>query len=228
MRQYFSFAIFSQPRRANPLLLAAAMFALGLRRGRRSDRHSRRTVQLRPEPALPQQRQRTRAGRHAVAHRRDPSIVYPSTCCASSTATPSRRGFRSGRGSTSIPRCGCAASTPRSCMRAAPANSSEAEAARAALEKILAEGGVTISRVGVDKYGGRVDADRDPLHRRRLGGIAQRRLCARLRRRQARHLVRMQADSRTATKEQPPFLIRHRSDPGYWSPPPCAHTDAAV
>jgi len=34
----------------------------------------------------------------------------------------------------------------------------KAQAARAALEKILAAGGVTISRVGIDKYGGRVDA----------------------------------------------------------------------
>ena len=34
----------------------------------------------------------------------------------------------------------------------------KAQAARAALETILAEGGVAISRVGVDKYGGRVDA----------------------------------------------------------------------
>src|ERR1700758_1378503 len=35
---------------------------------------------------------------------------------------------------------------------------SKAEAARAALQTILAQGDVTISRVGVDKYGGRVDA----------------------------------------------------------------------
>jgi len=35
---------------------------------------------------------------------------------------------------------------------------SRAEAARAALETILAQGGVAISRVGIDKYGGRVDA----------------------------------------------------------------------
>ncbi len=34
----------------------------------------------------------------------------------------------------------------------------KAEAARAALETILAEGEVAISRVGIDKYGGRVDA----------------------------------------------------------------------
>jgi len=35
---------------------------------------------------------------------------------------------------------------------------SRAEAARAALEAMLAEGGVFVSRVGIDKYGGRVDA----------------------------------------------------------------------
>jgi endonuclease YncB( thermonuclease family) len=34
----------------------------------------------------------------------------------------------------------------------------KAETARSALEVLLAEGGVVISRVGVDKYGGRVDA----------------------------------------------------------------------
>ena len=34
----------------------------------------------------------------------------------------------------------------------------QAQAARTALETILADGGVAISRVGVDKYGGRVDA----------------------------------------------------------------------
>jgi endonuclease YncB( thermonuclease family) len=34
----------------------------------------------------------------------------------------------------------------------------KAQAARAALETILAEGGVAVSRVGIDKYGGRVDA----------------------------------------------------------------------
>ena len=34
----------------------------------------------------------------------------------------------------------------------------KAQAARASLETMLAAGGVTISRVGIDKYGGRVDA----------------------------------------------------------------------
>ena len=34
----------------------------------------------------------------------------------------------------------------------------QAQAAKSALEKILFEGGVTVSRISVDKYGGRVDA----------------------------------------------------------------------
>ena len=34
----------------------------------------------------------------------------------------------------------------------------KAQAARVALQSILAAGGVTVSQVGVDKYGGRVDA----------------------------------------------------------------------
>jgi endonuclease YncB( thermonuclease family) len=39
-----------------------------------------------------------------------------------------------------------------------PDELAKAQAARTALETILAEGGVTVSQVGVDKYGGRVDA----------------------------------------------------------------------
>src|SRR5580698_195749 len=34
----------------------------------------------------------------------------------------------------------------------------QAQAARTALEAILADGGVAVSRIGIDKYGGRVDA----------------------------------------------------------------------
>ena len=75
-------------------------------------------------------------------------------------------------------------------MRAAPSELAKAQAARAALEKILAAGGVTISRVGVDKYGGRVDAvvaTRGTAGR--VGGAAQRWLGAQLRWRPARKLV---------------------------------------
>ena len=34
----------------------------------------------------------------------------------------------------------------------------KAQAARAALQALLDQGGVTVARVGLDKYGGRVDA----------------------------------------------------------------------
>jgi endonuclease YncB( thermonuclease family) len=40
-----------------------------------------------------------------------------------------------------------------------PEERAKAEVARTALTAILAEGAVEISRVGLDKYGGRVDAD---------------------------------------------------------------------
>jgi endonuclease YncB( thermonuclease family) len=39
-----------------------------------------------------------------------------------------------------------------------PAELDQAQAARTALETILSEGSITITRVGIDKYGGRVDA----------------------------------------------------------------------
>ena len=46
----------------------------------------------------------------------------------------------------------------RSFTPAAPASLRKRKPRASTLETILAEGGVTISRVGVDKYGGRVDA----------------------------------------------------------------------
>ncbi len=56
-------------------------------------------------------------------------------------------------------RCGCAASTPPNSGRNAPRNTAIATAARDALSRMLAEGGVTIGRIDFDKYGGRVVAN---------------------------------------------------------------------
>jgi hypothetical protein len=53
--------------------------------------------------------------------------------------------FRNYRLDTTIPTC-------------RPDELAQAQAARSELQSILADGGVTISHVGVDKYGGRVDA----------------------------------------------------------------------
>jgi endonuclease YncB( thermonuclease family) len=49
----------------------------------------------------------------------------------------------------------------------------KAQAARAALETMLAAGGVTISRVGIDKYGGRVDASVATRDTADVSGIRQ-------------------------------------------------------
>ena len=56
----------------------------------------------------------------------------------------------------------------------------QAMAARDALAKMLAEGGVGIARVGQDKYGGRVDAD---VSTARTGDVAAALLAQRLVRR---------------------------------------------
>ena len=159
MRRYFSFATFSQPRRANPLLLAAAIFALGLAAGT-AIRPSLTTLGAAPvgpafaaasasEPApvdIP------------IAHRLDPSIVYPIDVIRIIDGDTFEARVRVWPGldvDTKVRLRGVdAAELHARCA----SELAQAQAARAALEKILAEGGVTISRVGVDKYGGRVDA----------------------------------------------------------------------
>ena len=56
-----------------------------------------------------------------------------------------------------------------------------AEAARTALTALLADGGVAISRVGIDKYGGRVDAAVSTRSTADVSAaLVQRRLCAAL------------------------------------------------
>ncbi len=68
----------------------------------------------------------------------------------------------------------------------------QAQAARTALETILSEGGVDdFARRRRQIWRARRRRGRDARHRRRVGGAAQWRLCARLRRRQARQLVRI-------------------------------------
>ncbi len=70
----------------------------------------------------------------------------------------------------------------------------KAMAARDALTRLLAEGSIGISRVGQDKYGGRVDADVSTARAGcLLGGVVRRRLRAPLFRRPARKLVRLNA-----------------------------------
>jgi hypothetical protein len=90
----------------------------------------------------------------------------------------------------------------------------QAQAARTAMETILAEGGVTISRRHRQIWqAGRCD-DRNPRHRRRVGGATQRRLRAQLRRQQTRLVVRVNKGSAIGPaghqKKTPRVLPEHR------------------
>ncbi len=165
MRRYSPFAALAQPRRANPLILAAAMFALGLAAGavmwpslsaQLFTQHGAVPVEPvlaaaniaepQPSPDIP------------IAHRLDLSIVYPADVLRVIDGDTFEARVRVWPGldvDTKVRLRGVDAAE----LHARCASELEqAQAARAALEKILGEGGVTISRVGVDKYGGRVDA----------------------------------------------------------------------
>lgn len=160
MRRYFPFAIFAQPRRANPLILAAALFAFGLAAGAMVRPSLTSHVAVGPfESALA-----SAPGNEPmppdipIAHRLDPGIVYPADVLRVIDGDTFEARVRVWPGldvDTKVRLRGVdAAELHARCS----GELEQAQAARAALEKILAAGGVTISRVGVDKYGGRVDA----------------------------------------------------------------------
>ena len=159
MRRTFPFAGLAAPRRGNALVLAAAMFTLGLTAGAvlRPSLSARGAAPV--EPTLP-------AANAAepppvdipIAHRLDPSIVYPADVLRVIDGDTFEARVRVWPGldvDTKVRLRGVDAAE----LHARCASELEqAQAARTALEKILGEGGVTISRVGIDKYGGRVDA----------------------------------------------------------------------
>ena len=93
-----------------------------------------------------------------IAHRLDPSIVYPADVLRVIDGDTFEARVRVWPGldvDTKVRLRGVDAAE----LHARCASELEqAQAARVELEKILGEGGVRISRVGVDKYGGRVDA----------------------------------------------------------------------
>jgi endonuclease YncB( thermonuclease family) len=135
-------------------LIAAAMFGLGLAAG--AALHPHGLVQTKafaaavpdrePVPELP------------IAHRLDSSIVYPAEVVRVIDGDTFEARVRVWPGldvDTKIRlRDVDAAELHARCS----GELAQAQAARAALETLLAEGSVTISRVGIDKYGGRVDA----------------------------------------------------------------------
>jgi micrococcal nuclease len=73
-------------------------------------------------------------------------------------AIPSRPVCGYGRASTSTPKIRLRDVDAAELHARCAGEFAQAQAARSALDTLLAEGGVAVSRVGIDKYGGRVDA----------------------------------------------------------------------
>jgi endonuclease YncB( thermonuclease family) len=159
MRRYFPFAVFTQPRRGNVLLVAGAMFTLGLAAGAVVRPSLTPPGAVAVEPALAAVSGIEPAPFDTpLAHRLDPNIVYPIDVLRIIDGDTFEARVRVWPGldvDTKIRLRGIdAAELHARC----PDELAQAQAARTALQTILADGGVTISRVGVDKYGGRVDA----------------------------------------------------------------------
>jgi len=160
VRHHFAFPALANARHGNVLVVAGAMFALGLAAG--ATLRPSLTRQVSPpvepalaaahdgEPALPPSTQ--------LSHRLDPSLVYPAEVLHVIDGDTFEARVRVWPGldvDTKVRLRGVDAAE----LHARCADElAKAQAARTALETILAEGGVAVSWVGVDKYGGRVDA----------------------------------------------------------------------
>ena len=160
MRRYFPFAALAVPRRGNVLFGAAALFALGLAIGAlvRPSAAPRAAAAVEPALAATTPDSEPAATDTPIAHRLDPAIIYPAEVLRIIDGDTFEARVRVWPGlevDTKVRLRGVdAAELHARCA----AELAQAEAARTALQNILDEGGVTVSRVGVDKYGGRIDA----------------------------------------------------------------------
>jgi micrococcal nuclease len=153
-----TFASVSDPRRGVSIV-AGAMFALGLLAGGFVGpllTNSRATAPV--EPALAARGDEAVSPSAPISKRLDPRLVYPAEVLRIIDGDTFEARVRVWPGldvDTKVRLRGIdAAELHARCDD----ERVKAEAARTALETILAEGGVTISQVGIDKYGGRVDA----------------------------------------------------------------------
>jgi endonuclease YncB( thermonuclease family) len=150
-------------RRGGAFIVASAMFALGLAIGATVGPSLAPAVAPVTAPALPPSLAAARGGelpRSAVpsSQRLDPRLVYPADVLRVIDGDTFEARVRVWPGldvDTKVRLRGIDA--PELHARCSD-ELGKAQAARAALETILAEGGVAVSRVGIDKYGGRVDA----------------------------------------------------------------------
>ncbi|HEX3939365.1 MAG TPA: thermonuclease family protein [Xanthobacteraceae bacterium] len=161
MRRYFPFVSFAQPRHANPLLFGALLFALGVAAGgwlRPATMAHGATPAVATAPVGIAGTSSSAAADIPLAHRLDPNIVYPAELIRVIDGDTFEARVRVWPGldvDTKVRLRGVdAAELHARC----DSELAQAQAARTALQQMLDEGGVTISRVGVDKYGGRVDA----------------------------------------------------------------------
>ena len=192
MRHTSPLAALTDPRRANPVILAAALFAIGLAVG----------AALRPSlvshgamPISRRTRGRERQNEPApvdipIAHRLDPSIVYPIEVLRIIDGDTFEARVRVWPGldvDTKVRLRGVDAAE----LHARCAGELRgASRARGAGENIGARRRDDFARRRRQIWWAGRRHDRDARHRRRVGGAAQWRLCARLRRRQARLVVR--------------------------------------
>jgi endonuclease YncB( thermonuclease family) len=159
VRRTFSFAALAVPRRGNMLLAAAALLALGVAVGAvvRPALTPRAAASAEPGP-LSARDGEAAAPDMPIAHRLDPAIVYPAEVLRIIDGDTFEARVRVWPGldvDTKVRLRGVDAAE----LHARCADElAKAQAARGALQTLLADGGVAISRVGVDKYGGRVDA----------------------------------------------------------------------
>ena len=159
MRRYFPFAALAQPRRGNVLFATAALFAVGLAIGALVRPSLAPRAVASAEPALLAARDSEPATLDTpIAHRLDPAIVYPAEVLRIIDGDTFEARVRVWPGldvDTKVRLRGVDAAE----LHARCADElAKAQAARVALQTMLADGGVAISRVRVDKYGGRIDA----------------------------------------------------------------------
>lgn len=152
-----SFAVLATTQHGNMLLGGSALFALGLALG------SLLRPSLVPQAAPVQQAQAAAIeqpppGVTPLSRRIDPGVAYPAEVVRIIDGDTFAARVRVWPGldvDTKVRLRGIdAAELHARCAE----ELDKAQTARTALETILGEGGVTISQVGIDKYGGRVDA----------------------------------------------------------------------
>jgi endonuclease YncB( thermonuclease family) len=141
------------------LIVAGAMFALGVVVGATIEPSSTSRLSSAIEPALAAAQDSALAPPDApIAKRLDPSLVYPADVLRVIDGDTYEARVRVWPGLDVVTHVRLRGIDAPELHARCGDELAKAQAARAVLETILAEGGVTVSRVGIDKYGGRVDA----------------------------------------------------------------------